>query len=127
MADIKPITSDEEVEFEKTISEKLGVKHVITCSSCTTALHLALSALGMGKGQDVLVADYTFPATDGALGQYLRTNGLGQVYWSTSSGAGGDIYNNKKRLNKYNMINVPTIFRINWGISGHKWWYIKGF
>ena len=50
-------------KFEKMISEKLEVKNVIACSSCTTALHLALASVGVGFGDDVLVADYTFPAT----------------------------------------------------------------
>jgi len=54
-------------EFEKMISEKLGIKHVITCSSCTTALHLSLLSVGIEPGDDVLVADYTFPATGHAV------------------------------------------------------------
>jgi len=54
-------------EFEELISKKLGVKHVIVCSSCTTALHLALLGVGVAPGDDVLVADYTFPATGHAV------------------------------------------------------------
>ena len=54
-------------EFEKMISEKLEVKHVIACSSCTTALHLSLASVGVQSGDDVLVADYTFPATGHAV------------------------------------------------------------
>jgi len=54
-------------EFEKMISEKLGIKYVIACSSCTTALHLALLGIGIKPGDDVLVADYTFPATGHAV------------------------------------------------------------
>ena len=55
------------IELEKMISEYLGVKHVVCCSSCTTALHLALISLGIVSRVDeepeVLVADYTYPAT----------------------------------------------------------------
>lgn len=54
-------------EFEKMISEKLNVKHVIVCSSCTAALHLSLLSVGVLPGDDVLVADYTFPATGHAV------------------------------------------------------------
>ena len=54
-------------EFEKMISEKLGIKHVIACSSCTTALHLALASVDVQCGHEVLVADYTFPATGHAV------------------------------------------------------------
>jgi dTDP-4-amino-4,6-dideoxygalactose transaminase len=54
-------------ELESLISKKLGIKHVIVCSSCTTALHLALLGVGIKSGDDVLVADYTFPATGHAV------------------------------------------------------------
>ncbi len=50
-------------EFEEKIADLVSAKHAFAMSSCTTALHLALVALGIGKGDDVLVADYTFPAT----------------------------------------------------------------
>jgi len=54
-------------EFERAISDRLEIKHVIACSSCTTALHLALLGVGIEPGDDVLVADYTFPATGHAV------------------------------------------------------------
>ena len=54
-------------ELESVISKKLGIKHVIVCSSCTTALHLALLGVDLEPGDDVLVADYTFPATGHAV------------------------------------------------------------
>ena len=50
-------------EFEEKIANLVSAKHAFAMSSCTTALHLALVALGIGEGDDVLVADYTFPAT----------------------------------------------------------------
>jgi perosamine synthetase len=50
-------------EFEGKLADLVSVKHAFAMSSCTTALHLALVALGIGQGDDVLVADYTFPAT----------------------------------------------------------------
>jgi len=54
-------------EFEEIISKRLGIKHVIACSSCTSALHLALVGVNIKPGDDVLVADYTFPATGHAV------------------------------------------------------------
>ena len=54
-------------EFEKRITKKLGVKHAIVCSSGTAALHLSLKALGVREGDEVLVADFTFPATGHAV------------------------------------------------------------
>jgi dTDP-4-amino-4,6-dideoxygalactose transaminase len=50
-------------EFEKAIIEYTGAKHAIAVSNCTSALHLALLSIGVKKGDEVIVADYTFPAT----------------------------------------------------------------
>lgn len=50
-------------EFEERASEYLGIKHAIPVSNCTAALHLALLSFGIKKGDEVLVADYTYPAT----------------------------------------------------------------
>jgi len=53
--------------FEDMVKEHIGVKYAIACSSCTTALHLALLSCGVGPGDEVLVADYTYPATGHAV------------------------------------------------------------
>ena len=50
-------------EFERCCAKYLGCNYAIAVTNCTAALHLALLALGIKKGDDVLVADYTFPAT----------------------------------------------------------------
>ena len=50
-------------EFERMVAEFLGCKHAFATSSCTTALHLSLVVLDIGPGDEVLVADFTFPAT----------------------------------------------------------------
>jgi perosamine synthetase len=50
-------------EFERAVAERVGVEHAFATSSCTTAMHLALVALGIGPGDEVLVPDFTFPAT----------------------------------------------------------------
>lgn len=49
--------------FEILIAEYVGVKHAIAVSSGTTALYLALACLGIGPGDEVLVPDFTFPAS----------------------------------------------------------------
>ena len=51
------------VEFERMVADFVGAKYVFATSSCTTALHLSLVALGIGRGDEVLVPDFTFPAT----------------------------------------------------------------
>lgn len=50
-------------EFERKFGEYIGCKHAIAVTSCTTGLEIALRALGIGKGDEVIVPDYTYPAT----------------------------------------------------------------
>ena len=50
-------------EFEERLAEKLGVRYAVACASGTSALHLALLALGVGAGDEVLVSDLTFIAS----------------------------------------------------------------
>jgi perosamine synthetase len=54
-------------KFEKLVSEYLRVDHAIAVTNCTAALHLSLLANGVKKGDEVLVSDYTFPATGHAV------------------------------------------------------------
>lgn len=57
------LTQGEKVlEFEGLLSDYLGAR-VVAVSSGTSALHVSLLALGIGKGDRVLVPDFTFPAT----------------------------------------------------------------
>jgi len=50
-------------EFESAFAEIMGVRHAVAVSSCTAALHLALNALDLGPGDEVLVPSYTFVAS----------------------------------------------------------------
>lgn len=50
-------------DFERTFAEFCGTKDAVTVSSGTTALHLALDTLGIGKGDEVLVSSFTNMAT----------------------------------------------------------------
>ncbi len=52
------------LEYEKLIAEKLHVKHAIAVTSGTTTLHIAMAALGIGPGDEVIVTPYTFVASD---------------------------------------------------------------
>ncbi len=51
------------VEFEQKVAEYVGCKFAFAMSSCTTALHLSLVVLDVKPGDEVLVSDFTFPAT----------------------------------------------------------------
>jgi dTDP-4-amino-4,6-dideoxygalactose transaminase len=50
-------------DFEKGFAAFVGVSEAVAVSSCTGALHLALEALGIGAGDEVVVPDLTFVAT----------------------------------------------------------------
>lgn len=54
-------------EFEKKFAEYIGVKHASTCSNGTTALHLALLALGIKEGDEVIVPTLTYIASVNAI------------------------------------------------------------
>ena len=52
--------------FERAVSEYTGAEHAVAVSSGTAALHLVLSALGVGPGDEVIVPPITFVATANA-------------------------------------------------------------
>ena len=53
--------------FEAAFADVTGVQHALAVNNCTAALHLAFLGLGLGPGDEVVVADYTFPATGHAV------------------------------------------------------------
>jgi len=57
------------MEFERKYAEWQGSRYAIAVSSGTAALHVALSALGIGPGDEVIVPSYTFIATSFAVVQ----------------------------------------------------------
>ncbi len=56
--------------FEGQVAELVGVRHAVALSSGTAALHLALIAAGVHRGDTVLVPSFTFAATANAV-RYL--------------------------------------------------------
>ncbi|HEY2720483.1 MAG TPA: DegT/DnrJ/EryC1/StrS family aminotransferase [Chitinophagaceae bacterium] len=54
-------------EFEILFAEMHNVKHALAVSNCTTALHLALLACGVGEGDEVIVPSFTWVATANAV------------------------------------------------------------
>ena len=54
-------------EFEKLFAQRHKVKHAIAVSNCTTALHLALVALDVKPGDEVIVPAFTWVSTANAI------------------------------------------------------------
>lgn len=50
-------------QFESEFGAAVGAKHAIAVNSCTAAMHLALDAIGLKRGDDVVTTPYTFAAT----------------------------------------------------------------
>jgi dTDP-4-amino-4,6-dideoxygalactose transaminase len=55
-------------ELEKSFAAHLGVRHAVALTNCTAALHLAIEALGIGAGDEVIVPSLTFVATVNCIG-----------------------------------------------------------
>lgn len=50
-------------QFEREFAAAVGAKHAIAVNSCTAAMHLALEAIGLQRGDEVITTPYTFAAT----------------------------------------------------------------
>jgi len=50
-------------EFQSDLEKYLSVKHVIPCANGTDALQIAMMALGLSQGDEVITANFTFAAT----------------------------------------------------------------
>lgn len=50
-------------QFQKSLEDYLGVKHVIPCANGTDALQIAMMGLDLKPGDEVITADFTFAAT----------------------------------------------------------------
>lgn len=54
-------------EFERAVAAFAGAAHCLAVTSCTTGLELGLRALGVGPGDEVVVPDFTYPASADAV------------------------------------------------------------
>ena len=56
-------TGSKTKQFEDKFSEYVGSKHSVAVNSCTSALHLALNAIGLQENDEVILPTMTFAAT----------------------------------------------------------------
>ena len=56
-------TGEKTAQFEREFAQYVGASHAIAVSSCTAALHLILDAIGLRRGDEVLVPTNTFTAS----------------------------------------------------------------
>ncbi len=62
------VTQGPEVaRFEEAFAAFVGAPHAVAVSNCTTALHLALMAVGVGPGDEVITVSHSFIATSNAV------------------------------------------------------------
>jgi perosamine synthetase len=66
-------------EFEKRFAEYIGCDHAVAVSSCTTALHLALVAMGIGAGDEVICPSLSFIATANSIAYTGATVVFGDI------------------------------------------------
>jgi dTDP-4-amino-4,6-dideoxygalactose transaminase len=91
--------------FEAAVAEVTGVPHAIAVTSATTALHLSLAAIGVGPGDEVAVADFTFPATANVVVQQGATPVLVDVDLDTFSMSIADL---ERRLTDRTRAIIPV-------------------
>lgn len=77
------INGPEVKAFKAELEAYLGVKHVIPCANGTDALQIAMMALGLKPGDEVITADFTYVATAEVIGLLGLTPVLVDVYPGT--------------------------------------------
>ncbi len=70
-------------EFEKAFARRHGVEYALATTSCTTAMHLILAALGVGPGDEVIVPAFTWVATANVVLYCGATPVFVDVDWKT--------------------------------------------
>ena len=56
-------------DFESVLAKYVGLPHAVMTTSATTALHMAMVAMGLGGGDEVVVSDFSFPASGNSIVQ----------------------------------------------------------
>ncbi len=95
-------------QFEQSFADYLDIQHAVTTNSGTAALHLALLALEVGPGDEVIIPSYVCCALLNAVNYTGATPVLADIRPDTCNLAAADV---KKRLTpKTKAIIVPHLF-----------------
>lgn len=103
-------TSSKAMHFENVFSNYIGSKYACAVNSCTSALHLAVEALGIKAGDKVLVPSLTFTAS----AEILRYIGANPVFTDVEYGT--NLISSailKKAINRYN--DLKAIIVVHYG------------
>lgn len=93
------------MKFENTLKEFLGAKNVIAVNTGTTALHISLDALGVKKGDEVIVPSLTFVATL----QAIMLTGATPIFCDIEEESlNMDVEDFKKRITKKTKVVIPV-------------------
>jgi dTDP-4-amino-4,6-dideoxygalactose transaminase len=96
------------LEFEKALGRFLGAPNVLCTNTGTTALHLALDALGIGPGDEVLVPSFTFVAT----AQAVSATGARPVFCDIGGGdLNIDVEDARGRVSPRTKAIIPVHYR----------------
>lgn len=91
-------------EFEQEFANYVGTDYAIATSSCTTALHTAMLCIGIQPGDEVLVPDFTHPATGFAVAYCGGIPKIVDVYSDTYT---MNIEELEKKINKQTKAIMP--------------------
>ena len=96
------------LEFEQNLQKFLGAKHVVCTNTGTTALHLALDVLGIGKGDEVIVPSFTFVATIQAITATGATPVFCDIHADDLNMDAGDV---RKKITRRTKVILPVHYR----------------
>ena len=93
------------LEFEMALKKFIGAKHVVCTNTGTTALHLALDALGIGIGDEVVVPSFTYVATI----QAITATGAKPVFCDINiDDLNLDLHDVKRKIGKKTKVILPV-------------------
>ncbi|MDD4138028.1 MAG: DegT/DnrJ/EryC1/StrS family aminotransferase [Methanoregula sp.] len=95
-------------EFEQELQKFLGARHAVCTNTGTTAIHLALDALDIGRGDEVIVPSFTYVAT----AQAITVTGAKPVFCDIhADDLNMDVTDVRKKITKKTKVILPVHYR----------------